>query len=101
MRAYWAFALGLLTLAGCPAGFPDVCDNGACDDASVGDAGIDAPPGCDLSKDPKDSPACVDSTVGVFVDSTKSDTNDGSKAKPVATIGKALSLAKQKGLPRL
>lgn len=91
------FASTVAVLAGCPVSPPALCDYGACDppDGAVldgGDSGFDAPPGCDLTKDPKDSLPCVTESVGIFVSSTGSDTNDGSKAKPVATIGKALSL---------
>lgn len=91
------FASTVAVLAGCPVSPPALCDYGACDppDGAVvdgGDSGFDAPPGCDLTKDPKDSLPCVTDSVGIFVSSTGSDANDGSKAKPVATIGKALSL---------
>jgi hypothetical protein len=105
----WLFGGAALVagLAACPQFAPDdVCGYpGFRGDSSAGeggqDSGLDAPPGCDLTKDPKDSTACVDSGVGVFVDSFKSDNNDGSKVNPVATIAKGLSLAKQKGLPRV
>jgi hypothetical protein len=54
----------------------------------------DGPPPlmCDLTKDPKDSPGCVDDRVGIFVSPTGSDTNVGTKAMPVQTIAKAISL---------
>ncbi|HEX7604515.1 MAG TPA: DUF1565 domain-containing protein, partial [Polyangiaceae bacterium] len=56
------------------------------------DVGVDAPVGCDLTRDPKDSLACVADSVGMFVDATTGDdaAGDGSKAKPLKTIGKAL-----------
>jgi hypothetical protein len=64
------------------------------------DAGIDAPsaitppPGCDLTLSPKDSPACVDDSVGVFVDGLNgADSNSGTKTSPKKTIGAALSAA--------
>lgn len=102
MRAYLAFGLSVLALVGCPAGFPDLCDNGACDaDASLNDGGIDAPPGCDLSKDPKDSPACVDDSVGIFLSVNGSDSNTGTKSSPVATLNKAVSLGAQNKRPRI
>ena len=74
---------------------PGVCGDGG--DASTdvaADVGVDAPPGCDLSKDPKDSPLCISDSVGVFVDGTKGDdaAGDGSKAKPVKSVAKALSI---------
>lgn len=86
---------------------PGVCDDpGSCQsDAGVppdgtssgGESGIDAPPGCDLAKEPKDSPACVDDAVGVFVDATSgSDGNPGSKIAPFKTLGVAIAKAGDK-----
>ena len=77
------------------AGWSGVCDNHACDsDASLGDAGdsgVDAPPGCNPDVDPKDSPACVADSFGIFVDAANgNDTNAGTKEAPVKTIGAAL-----------
>ena len=79
---------------------PGVCDDpGSCQDdggapegsSSGSEAGIDAPPGCDLTREAKDSPACVDDAVGVFVDGTTGlDTNAGTKLSPVKSIGAAL-----------
>ncbi len=75
------------------------CEYGACGDGTA-DGGADAkadvvaPPGCDLTKDPKDSPACVDDGVGVFVDAAKgADANPGTKAAPVKSITTALTKA--------
>lgn len=96
MRMRIGFTMASLLLFGCPAGFQNLCDNGACDtDASINDSGgPDAPPGCDLSKDPKDSPACVADSVGIFVDATSGkDTNAGTKSSPLKTILSALSKA--------
>ncbi len=61
-----------------------------------GDAGhvkdAAAPPGCDLSKDPKDSAPCVVDSVGVFVDGMSgADSNDGTRAHPLAHIQAALA----------
>ena len=82
--------LALFSLSAC--GTDDfVPTDAALPDASS-DVGVDAPPGCDLSMDPKDSPLCIVDSVGIFVDGTSGlDTNDGSKAKPVKTIGSALT----------
>ena len=93
-------------LAGCPAFPGDLCRDGFCDstvdgggsssgssDAKDDRPTIDAPPGCDLTKDPKDSPACIDDAVGIFVSPTGSDGATGAKGAPVKTIGKALSIA--------
>ena len=92
MRRHIALTIGTLLIAGCPAGYANLCDNGACDtDASIGDSGIDAPPGCDLTKDPKDSLPCVDDSIGIFVDATGGkDSNAGTKEAPMQTIGAAL-----------
>ncbi len=76
-----------LVLAACPASFLDPCDNGAC---TPPDGGV-LPPGCDATKDLSASPACVDELLGWFVSPTGSDGGDGSRAKPFATLGKALS----------
>jgi hypothetical protein len=46
-----------------------------------------------LTKEPKDSPACVDDGVGIFVSPTGADTAVGTKSSPVRTIAKALELA--------
>lgn len=77
------------------------CEFGACGDggassSSGGDSGGDviAPPGCDLAKEPKDSPACVDDGVGIFVDAVKgADSAAGTKASPVKSITTALAKA--------
>ena len=104
LAALGIVSVGLLSLVACP-GSRELCDNGACDSpadgggsSSGGDAAadvstIDAPPGCDLTKDPKDSPACIDDAVGIFVSPTGSDGASGAKGAPVKTIGKALSIA--------
>ena len=105
-------SVGSFLMAGCPDFGMGECDNGACDspDGVSGDAladgansdgnvapveggpMIDAPAGCDTTKDPRDSPACVDDGVGVFVDGTNGDDgNIGSKAKPYKSISKAVS----------
>lgn len=48
------------------------------------------PTSCDLTKDPRDSPACIDDSVGVFGSVKGADTNPGTKAAPLATINAAL-----------
>jgi hypothetical protein len=65
-------------------------DGGGNSDAPSDAVSMDVPAGCELAKEPKDSPACVDSAVGVFVDAAGSDANPGTKDKPVQTIGAAL-----------
>ena len=98
-RSLVLLAAPALLLFHCGETIDNVCDyNNACAgdggadgklDGS-GDTGIDAPPGCDLTKEPKDSLACVADSVGVFVSGSTGDdaAGDGSKAKPFKTIGK-------------
>lgn len=75
--------------------------------ADGGDGGPDAspdvvaPPGCDLTKSPKDSAACVDDSVGVFVASSGDDGASGKKSAPVKSIAKGLEVAASSGLPRV
>jgi hypothetical protein len=90
VRRALGLALGSLTLllAGCPASFIDPCDDNAC---VAPDGGV-VPAGCDPTKDLAASPACVDELLGWFVSPSGSDaTGDGTRAKPFATLGKALS----------
>ncbi|MDB4944532.1 MAG: hypothetical protein JWP97_4066 [Labilithrix sp.] len=63
------------------------------------DGGIDAPAGCDLTAAPKDSTACVDDSVGIFVSPSGSDGATGSKSAPLKTITAALG--KLGGKPRV
>jgi hypothetical protein len=79
-----------LALVGCPASVPDVCSDGCGSDGASQDGPI-VPPGCDLTKDPKDSIACVDDSIGLFVSAAGSDSNAGTKESPLKTIGAALS----------
>ena len=101
-------------LTACPAFPGDICADvpGACGageggpDGNGGDVktdgpNIDAPPGCDLSKDPKDSLPCVADSVGVFVDSNGNDNNTGAKGNPVKTLTKAFEKAKSGGKQRV
>ncbi len=89
-----ALAIGITCVAGCGDSSSANADGGTDGGGDVTvDAGPDAPPGCDLTKDPKDSPACVDDAVGIFVDGTNGDDgNAGTKLEPVKTIGAALKL---------
>ena len=104
---------GLIAALGvaCGENTASVCDvPGACADTDSGLDGqppIDAPgpdaadasPGCDLTREPKDSTACVADSVGVFVSTMGDDTNPGTRTKPVRTI--AAGLGKLNGLTRL
>ncbi len=100
-----AVVAGLLVV-GCPGSSDEgSCSAGACDprpdgsatvDGGGGDGGIIKPPDCDLAKEPKDSPACVDDGVAVFVSATGSDGAAGTKAAPLRSIAKALEIAGKK-----
>lgn len=100
-----AVVAGLLVV-GCPGSSDEgSCSAGACDprpdgavaaDAGGGEGGIIKPPDCDLAKEPKDSPACIDDGVGVFVSATGSDGAAGTKAAPLRSIAKALEVAGKK-----
>ncbi|MGH7286298.1 MAG: hypothetical protein ACRELY_32675 [Polyangiaceae bacterium] len=83
------FAAAAGVLMGCPASFPDLGPTGDETDGASQDGPV-VPPGCDLTKDPKDSAACVDDSIGIFVSASGSDSNVGSKASPMKTIGAAL-----------
>lgn len=63
--------------------------------------GADGPVGCDLSVPLKDSPACVEDSVGVFVSASGDDSALGTKAAPVASIARGLAIAAQRGLRRV
>lgn len=101
----------LFAVAGCPGSF-QVCDEVQCGSTGDGggsssgssggdggDGGVIAPPGCDLTKSVKDSPACVDEAVGLFVSANGSDEGAGTKGSPLKSIGKALE--KQGNKPRV
>jgi hypothetical protein len=71
------------------------------DGGSEGGADVIAPPNCDLTKGLKDSPACVDDSVGVFVSPNGDDGATGKKATPAKSITKGVELAASRGLPRV
>ena len=89
------FLLTALILFGCPSYPPnDICGyQGACDDGGL-DAISDSTPPSDGGCNSATTPGCIDSGNGVFVSPTGSDSNDGSKASPVKTIGAGLTKAK-------
>lgn len=101
--------VGIATVAACSGLTPeaDCTQYGTCPvdggTSSSGDAGFDvvAPPGCDLTKSPKDSPECVDGAVGVFVAPNGDDSGAGTKSLPFKTIAKGVEAAAAKGLPRV
>ena len=67
-------------------------DGGGNETSVIDGGGMDVtPPGCDATKDPKDSAACVASSFGIFVSaSAVDDTGDGTKEHPVQKIATAL-----------
>jgi hypothetical protein len=95
-------------LANCPDDGTDASATDASRDTSPSDASPDGtpqadattdadagPPACNTALDPKAAPCVVDDALGVFVAPTGSDTTgNGSKAKPYATITKALAAPK-------
>ena len=93
---------GGAVLSACPAVLDDRCSENAC---VPFDAGGDAnaapdvviPPGCNLTKSPKESPECVSDGVGVFVSPTGKDGAAGTKAEPLKSIAEAVT----RGLPRV
>jgi hypothetical protein len=80
------------------------CDFGKCDGPKVGaetpdgsstDGGADVdaspiPPGCDLTKDPKTSPKCIDEDAGIFVAPNGKPGASGTRTDPVGSITDAL-----------
>ncbi len=110
--------LGSVVYLGCAGkdcGTSGTCGGATADDGSAGDANgldgevtdgsvnpveggntVDAPPGCDLKKDPGDSPACIDEGVGVFVDgNSAAGMPDGTRKSPYKTIGDAVASNKR------
>ncbi len=70
---------------------------GGVEGGTEGGADVIAPPNCDLTKAPKESPACVDDSVGVFVSPTGKDGAAGTKSDPLKSIAEAVT----KGKPRV
>lgn len=80
------------------------CPPGTADGGSGIETGSEAgaiPSTCDLEKSVKDSPTCVDDSVGIFVAPAGDDFSEGTRAKPVRTIMKALELASASSRPRV
>ena len=85
------------------------CDFGLCPGPPVGgypaEAGADGqivvPADCELAKSPKDSPACLEDSVGIFVSPDGDDSAPGEKQAPVRSITKAVELAGTRRLPRV
>lgn len=99
---------GIATAAACNGLSPeaDCTQYGTCPvdgGLASADAGFDvvAPPGCDLTKSPKDSPECIDNSVGVFVAPNGDDSAAGTKSVPFKTIAKGVEAAAARGLPRV
>ncbi|HVJ94054.1 MAG TPA: hypothetical protein VM580_29900, partial [Labilithrix sp.] len=78
---------------------PGICE--ALDGGAEGGGDGVAPLGCDLARGPKESPACVDESVGVFVSARGDDGAAGTKSEPVRSIGKGLEVAAERGVPRV
>lgn len=96
MRRMVGLTFTTLLLFGCPAGFSNLCDNGACDgDASIQDGSSEGG-----QCDPK-TQNCVDPQAGLFVSPTGNDSDDGSQAHPVKTIGVGVTKAKSANKSKL
>ena len=105
----------IVGLAGCPSSF-FVCEEGPCGadgstdgistpDSDPRDVSGDAnkpdvdppPPDCLTPTEPLKNPEkCLVDAFGIFVSPTGDDANDGTKAKPVKTIGKALGTTRSR-----
>jgi len=72
--------------------FPSYCYGDACPpDTNQAEAGV--PDGCNAEADSKDSPACLDDSFAIFIDSNNGDdAAAGTKEAPVKTITHALTL---------
>ncbi|MGH7437876.1 MAG: hypothetical protein ACRENE_19530, partial [Polyangiaceae bacterium] len=91
-------------LAGCNPSVADYCSPGSPEctafDASAeaarecGPEAEAAPSACDPTKPPHDEGCVIDDAYGIFVSPAGSDTNPGSKAAPLGSIGHAMDLAK-------
>jgi hypothetical protein len=87
-RSALLLGVGALFYVACPGFAGDLCDQGRCDPA---DGGGDGP---STACDPQENAGCVSEANGFFVDVVKgSDTNDGSRGAPLATIGAAVAKA--------
>ena len=84
------------TCAGAGAVEMDAAPSGA--DASIA---VPPPPGCDIGRDAKDSPACVTEVLGVFVSGSGNDASAGSRSAPLKTIGAAVKMAASVKKPRV
>ena len=81
----------------------DACAGGACTAAdggaesggdAAGDGPLEAPSECHEKADPKGEPRCVVNGFAIFVSATGNDANEGTKEKPLQTIGAALAKGK-------
>ena len=100
MRGWIFGASGLLAIAtlvvACGVGTD--CDSGLCAGPIVKpDGGRDGPPAipadCILTKSPKESKACVDDSVGIFVDRNGKTGAAGTMRDPLPSIGAAVTKA--------
>ncbi len=99
--------VGIVTVITAPSCVGSDCaDTGTCAPSNAtpespdgGTPSTAIPDGCDLSVTPDKAPACISDEIAIFVSPTGDDTNDGTKARPVRTIGAALSKLQAK--PRI
>jgi hypothetical protein len=88
----------LLALLGGCAGSSHQCDRTETPDA---DGGVIVPADCDMTTSPKDSPACVDDSVGVFVSAEGTDGAAGTKGQPLRSIAEGVARAASLRKPRV
>jgi len=103
---------GVSILSACPAVLDDRCAENACvpfDAGADGDGGVDVPDAqkpadCNETADAvsADAKGCVVDSFALFVDgSAGDDANDGSKARPLKTIGAAIAKVGSTGKRRI
>ena len=104
----WMFWIGAGGLAACNPTLADYCaqgtpectaaDGGSRDAASDGanEGGRDSF-ACDPTRSPHDDGCVIDAAYGVFVSPAGSDSNQGTKAAPLRTIGRGMDVAKLAG----
>jgi hypothetical protein len=68
-------------------------DDDSVDDTTATDDGEPTTAGCDTNASPSQEPCVVDDAYGVFVALQGDDANDGTRAAPVSSLGRAIELA--------
>src|SRR5690606_24726363 len=66
---------------------PDLC---VAPEGRAADGGVIVPADCDMAVSPKESPACVDDGVGVFVSAQGTDGAAGTKGQPLRSLAEGV-----------